>query len=258
MWWPLQSLFGYLAICPMFIIFTAWHEVPTSYCALAYFAASFVLLIALPLHVCFTTPQLHSISYSAAYSCATFFSDSVVVLISQHSLVWNFYPLTWQWSFLFTASSTQNFNLLFFSSVDSLWVRCLFHLDCDGYYLSLICIVSHSSTMYWSVVMFLSWCISTMYLLWLWFAWVMKIWIQILWSVVISLVITIMDPQCIGWWPCLEPVYVGHGYSYLKDDIHIIFDDYLQLPMSGPFTNSFIPILCQVFWLTISLMTSYF
>jgi hypothetical protein len=70
----------------------------------------------------------------------------------------------------------------------------------------------HRSTLYWSVAMLFFHIVAPLCTIsWLQLDRVMEIWIHIVCLVAISLVSTLMDPQCIGRWPCLSPFCPSMG-----------------------------------------------
>ena len=103
--------------------------------------------------------------------------------------------------------------------------------------ISLISILSHRSTLYWSMAMFCHTIAPLCIISWLWFDWVIEVWIHIVSLVAIALVNAFMDSQCIGLSPCFESVYIEHGYAYLEDDTYIIFYVFLHIPTNSPIQN---------------------
>jgi hypothetical protein len=78
--------------------------------------------------------------------------------------------------------------------------------------ISLMYMLSHRSTLYWSVAMLFCHIVAPLCILsWLRLNHVMEVWIHIVYLVAISLVSTFMDPQCIGRRPCFESVYPSMG-----------------------------------------------
>ena len=67
-------------------------------------------------------------------------------------------------------------------------------------------ILSHRSTLYWSMSMFFLYRRSIMYFLWLRFGRVIEVWIHTVSLVAKSLVSTSMDPQCIDQQTCFESI----------------------------------------------------